>query len=61
MINYQVHYEGTFMRGFVDRLVCLDKDSCALALHCDGGVVMEDVTSLCKVTVPPHLQMGLAS
>lgn len=50
-----MHYEGTFMFGFVDRLVSLDEDSCALALHCDGGEVVEDVASLCEVTVPPHL------
>lgn len=56
-----MHYEGTFMFGFVDGLVSLDEDSCALALHCDGGVVVEDVASLCEVTVPPHLQMSLAS
>lgn len=53
--------EGTFMFGFVDRLVGLDEDSRALALHCDGGVVVEDVASFCEVTVPPHLQMSLAS
>ena len=49
------------MFGFVDGLVGLDEDSCAFALHCDGGVVVEDVASFCEVTVPPHLQMGLAS
>lgn len=56
-----MHYEGTFMFGFVDRLVGLDEDSCAFALHCDGGVVVEDVAALREVPVPPHLQMGLAS
>ena len=49
------------MFGFVDGLVGLDENSCALALHCNGGEVVEDVASLCEVTVPPHLQMGLAS
>lgn len=49
------------MFGFVDRLVGLDEDSCAPALHCDGGVVVKDVASFCEVTVPPHLQMGLSS
>lgn len=48
------------MFGFVDGLVGLDEDSCALALHCDSGVVVEDVASFCEVTVPPHLEMGLA-
>lgn len=55
-----MHYVWTFMFGFVDGLVGLDEDSCALALHCDSGVVVEDVASFCEVTVPPHLQMGLA-
>lgn len=49
------------MFGFVDGFVSLDEDSSALALHSDGGVVVENVTSLCEVTVPPHLQMGLTS
>lgn len=49
------------MFGFVDGLVSLDEDSCALALHRDGGIVVEDVAFLCEVTVPPHLQMSLAS
>lgn len=49
------------MFGFVDGLVGLDEDGRALALHGDGGVVVEDVASLGEVTVPPHLQMGLAS
>lgn len=48
------------MFGFVDGLVGLDEHGRALALHCDGGVVVEDVASFCEVTVPPHLQMGLA-
>ncbi len=56
-----MHYEGTFMFGFVDGLVGLDEDSRALALHCDRGVVVEYVASFCDVTVAPHLQMGLAS
>lgn len=49
------------MFGFVDGLVSLDEDGRALALHRDGGVVVEDVASLHEVTVPPHLQMCLAS
>lgn len=49
------------MFGFVDGLVSLDEDSGALALHCDSGKVVEDVASLCEVTVPPHFQMCLAS
>ena len=49
------------MLGFVNGLVSLDKDSCGLAVQGDCGVVMEDVTSLCEVTVPPHFQVGLAS
>lgn len=61
MIGHQVRYEGTFVFGFVDGLVRLDEDGRALALHCDGGVVVEDVASLGEVTVPPHLQLGLAS
>lgn len=48
------------MLGFVDGLVGLDEDGCALALHCDGGVVVEDVASFCEVAVPPHLEVGLA-
>lgn len=51
----------TSVFGLVDRLVGLDEDSCAFALHRDGGVVVEDVASLCEVTVPPHFQVGLAS
>lgn len=61
LINYQVYYEGTFMFGFVDGLVSLDEDRCAPALHGDGGIVVEDVAFLGEVTVPPHLQMSLAS
>lgn len=49
------------MCGLVDGLVSLDEHRCALALHCDGGVVVEDVASICEVTVPPHLQMSLTS
>lgn len=48
------------MFGFVDGLVGLDEDGRALALHRDGGVVVEDVASFCEVPVPPHLQMSLA-
>ena len=54
-MNYQLHNEGTFLFGFVDGFVSLDEDSCALALHSDSGVVVENVTSLCEVTVPPDL------
>lgn len=57
----KLHKKGTFMFGFVDGFVGLDEDSRALALHSDGGVVVEDVASLCKVTVAPHLQVSLAS
>lgn len=49
------------MFGFVDGFVSLDEHSCALALHGDGGVVVENVTSFREVTVPPDLQVGLAS
>lgn len=49
------------MFGFVDGLVGLDEYSCALALHSDSGVVVENVASFCEVPVPPHLQMSLAS
>lgn len=49
------------MFGFVDGLVGLDEDSHALALHCDSGVVVEDVASFSEVSVPPHFQLGLAS
>lgn len=49
------------MFGFVDGLVGLDEDGCAFALHCDSGVVVEDVASFSEVPVPPDLQMGLAS
>lgn len=48
------------MFGFVDGLVGLDENGRALALHCDGGVVVEDVASFCEVPVAPHLQVGLA-
>lgn len=48
------------MFGFVDGLVGLDEDGRALALHCDGGVVVEDVASFCEVPVAPYLQVGLA-
>lgn len=48
------------MFGFVDGLVGLDEDRRALALHCDGGVVVEDVASFYEVPVAPHLQVGLA-
>lgn len=51
----------TFMFGFVDGFVGLDEHSGALALHSDGGVVVENVTSLCELTVSPDLQMGLTS
>lgn len=49
------------MFGFVDGLVGLDEDGSALALDCHSGVVVEDVASICEVTVPPHLQMSLTS
>lgn len=49
------------MFGFVDGLVRLDEHSRALALHCDGGIVVKDVASLCEVTVAPHFEMSLAS
>ena len=49
------------MFGFVERLVGLYEHGCALALHCDGGVVVEDVASLLEVAVSPHLEVGLAS
>lgn len=52
---------GTSVFGLVDGLVGLDEDGCAFALHRDGGVVVEDVASLCEVTVPPHFQVSLAS
>lgn len=48
------------MFGLVDGLVGLDEDGRALALHCDGGVVVEDVASFREVPVAPHLQVGLA-
>lgn len=48
------------MFGFVDGLVGLDEDGRALALHCDGGVVVKDVAPLGEVPVPPHLEVGLA-
>lgn len=49
------------MFGFVDGFVRLDEHSRALALHGDGGVVVENVASFREVTVPPDLQVGLAS
>lgn len=49
------------MFGFVDGFVGLDEHSCALALHSDGGVVVENVPSLSEVTVSPDLQKGLTS
>lgn len=49
------------MFGLVDGLVGLDEDSRARALHGDGGEVVENVTSLCKMAVPPHFQMSLTS
>lgn len=52
---------STSVFGLVDGLVGLDEDGRAFALHRDSGVVVEDVASLCEVTVPSHFQVGLAS
>lgn len=52
---------STSVFGLVDGLVGLDEDGRAFALHRDSGVVVEDVASLCEVTVPPHFQVGLPS
>ena len=51
----------TFVFGFVEGLVGLDEHGSALALHRDGGVVVEDVAALLQVTVSPDLEVGLAS
>lgn len=52
---------STSVFRLVDGLVGLDEDGRAFALHRDGGVVVEDIASLCEVTVPPDFQVGLAS
>lgn len=49
------------MFGLVDWLIRLDEDCCALAVHSDSGVVVEDISPLSNVAIPPHLQMGLTS
>lgn len=51
----------TFLFGLVDWLIRLDEDCCALAVHSDSGVVVEDISPLSNVAIPPHLQMGLTS
>lgn len=49
----------TFVPGFVDGLVGLDKNCCALAVNGHGGVVVEDVSALSEVPVPPNLEKSL--
>lgn len=61
LIRDQGRALSTSVFGLVDGLVGLDEDGRAFALHRDSGVVVEDVASLCEVTVPPHFQVGLAS
>lgn len=51
----------TFLPGLIDWLVGLDENSCAFAVHRHSSVVVEDVATLIELTVPPNLQMCLAS
>lgn len=51
----------TSLLGSVHRLVRLDEDRRAFAVHRHGGVILKDVALLRQLPVAPHLQVGLST